>query len=33
VPVLLVRVGVRPGGLSPQEGLTRYTWSLSESAP
>jgi tetratricopeptide (TPR) repeat protein len=33
VPVLLVRRGVRPGGLSPQEGLTRYTWSLSESAP
>jgi DNA-binding SARP family transcriptional activator len=33
VPVLLVRRGVRPGGLSPQEGLTRYTWSLSETAP
>ena len=28
VPVLLVRRGPRPGGLSPREGLTRYTWSL-----
>jgi DNA-binding SARP family transcriptional activator/class 3 adenylate cyclase len=27
-PVLLVRRGPRPGGLSPREGLTRYTWSL-----
>jgi DNA-binding SARP family transcriptional activator len=33
VPVLLVRRGIRPGGLSPKEGLTRYTWSLSQSAP
>jgi nucleotide-binding universal stress UspA family protein len=30
-PVLLVRRGLRPGGLSPQEGLTRYTWSLAAS--
>jgi DNA-binding SARP family transcriptional activator len=27
-PVLLVRAGVRPGGLTPPEGLTRYTWTL-----
>jgi DNA-binding SARP family transcriptional activator len=27
-PVLLVRGGVRPGGLAPRESLTRYTWSL-----
>jgi DNA-binding SARP family transcriptional activator len=26
--VLLVRGGVRPGGLAPHESLTRYTWSL-----
>ncbi|MFN2470452.1 MAG: BTAD domain-containing putative transcriptional regulator [Gaiellaceae bacterium] len=28
VPTLLLRRGVRPGGLSPQAGLTRFTWSL-----
>jgi hypothetical protein len=27
-PVLLVRGGVRPGGLAPSESMTRYTWSL-----
>jgi DNA-binding SARP family transcriptional activator len=27
-PVLLVRGGVRPGGLAPNESMTRYTWSL-----
>lgn len=27
-PVLLVRKGVRPGGLAPRESLTRFTWSL-----
>ena len=27
-PVLLVRRGVRPGGLAPPEGLTRFTWTL-----
>jgi DNA-binding SARP family transcriptional activator len=27
-PVLLVRKGLRPGGLSPPENLTRFTWSL-----
>ena len=29
-PVLVVRGGVRPGGLAPRASLTRYTWSLSE---
>jgi len=27
-PVVLVRRGPRPGGLTPDEGLTRFTWSL-----
>jgi DNA-binding SARP family transcriptional activator len=27
-PVLLVRRGLRPGGLAPDAGLTRFTWSL-----
>jgi nucleotide-binding universal stress UspA family protein len=27
-PVLLVRRGLRPGGLAPQASLTRFTWSL-----
>jgi DNA-binding SARP family transcriptional activator len=27
-PVLLVRGGIRPGGLAPGESMTRYTWSL-----
>jgi DNA-binding SARP family transcriptional activator len=27
-PVLLVRKGLRPGGLAPPENLTRFTWSL-----
>jgi len=27
-PVLLVRRGLRPGGLAPGSSLTRYTWSL-----
>jgi hypothetical protein len=26
-PVLLVRRGVRPGGLAPRRALTRFTWS------
>jgi DNA-binding SARP family transcriptional activator len=30
-PVLLVRRGLRPGGLAPQEGLTRFTWTLGPS--
>jgi DNA-binding SARP family transcriptional activator len=28
-PVLLVRRGLRPGGLAPSQELTRYTWSLA----
>lgn len=28
-PTLLVRRGLRPGGLAPRESRTRYTWSLS----
>jgi DNA-binding SARP family transcriptional activator len=28
VPLLLVRRGLRPGGIAPQENLTRFTWSL-----
>lgn len=28
-PVLLVRRGLRPGGLAPRGTLTRFTWSLS----
>jgi DNA-binding SARP family transcriptional activator len=27
-PVLIVRKGLRPGGLAPRESLTRFTWSL-----
>ncbi len=27
-PVLLVRRGLRPGGLAPREGRTRFTWSV-----
>jgi hypothetical protein len=27
-PVVLVRSGLRPGGLAPRESLTRFTWSL-----
>jgi hypothetical protein len=27
-PVLLVRKGLRPGGLAPPQHLTRFTWSL-----
>jgi DNA-binding SARP family transcriptional activator len=28
-PVLVVRRGLRPGGLTPPEGLTRFTWSIA----
>jgi DNA-binding SARP family transcriptional activator len=31
VPTLLVRRGLRPGGLAPQESMTRFTWSLGPS--
>jgi DNA-binding SARP family transcriptional activator len=27
-PVVLVRRGLRPGGLAPREGLTRFTWTI-----
>jgi hypothetical protein len=27
-PVVVVRRGPRPGGLTPDAGLTRFTWSL-----
>jgi DNA-binding SARP family transcriptional activator len=30
-PALLVRGGVRPGGLAPNESMTRYTWSLEQA--
>jgi hypothetical protein len=28
-PTLLVRRGLRPGGLAPRESLTRFTWTLA----
>jgi DNA-binding SARP family transcriptional activator len=31
-PVLLVRRGLRPGGLAPRESLTRFTWTLGPAA-
>ena len=30
-PVLLVRRGLRPGGLAPPESVTRFTWTLGPS--
>lgn len=32
-PVLLVRGGVRPGGLAPSDSLTRFTWTMASAAP
>jgi DNA-binding SARP family transcriptional activator len=32
-PVLLVRRGLRPGGLAPRESRTRFTWSLRPRSP
>jgi len=32
-PALLVRRGLRPGGLAPPGRLTRYTWSVADSGP
>ena len=29
VPILIVRRGLRPGGLAPRESLTHFTWSLT----
>ena len=31
VPTLLVRRGLRPGGLAPQKSMTRFTWTLGPS--
>jgi DNA-binding SARP family transcriptional activator len=31
VPVLLVRAGLKPGGLAPDHTLTRFSWSLSDA--
>ena len=28
-PTLLVRRGLRPGGLAPRESLTRFTWTIA----
>jgi DNA-binding SARP family transcriptional activator len=33
VPLLLVRSGLRPGGLAPGRTLTRFSWSLRDEAP
>ena len=30
-PVLLVREGLRPGGLAPAHTMTRFTWSMTSS--
>jgi hypothetical protein len=30
-PTLLVRRGLRPSGIAPQQSLTRFTWSLTSS--
>ena len=30
-PMVLVRRGLRPGGLAPSESLTRFTWSIERS--
>jgi DNA-binding SARP family transcriptional activator len=32
-PMLLVRRGLRPGGLAPRESLTRFTWTLGPAQP
>ncbi|HJZ61912.1 MAG TPA: AfsR/SARP family transcriptional regulator [Miltoncostaeaceae bacterium] len=32
-PTLLVRRGIRPGGLAPRDALTRLTWSLAAPLP
>jgi hypothetical protein len=31
-PVLLVRGGVRPGGLAPDQSLTRFTWTIASGS-
>ena len=30
-PTLLVRKGLKPGGIAPSQSLTRFTWSLAAS--
>ena len=30
-PAVLVRRGLRPGGLAPRETMTRFTWTLAGS--
>lgn len=30
VPVVLVRAGLKPGGIAPERTLTQFSWSLSE---
>ena len=32
-PVLLVRGGIRPGGLAPPRSMTRFTWTLTPAGP
>ena len=32
IPILLVRGGLRPGGLAPEHTLTRFTWSVAGPA-
>ena len=31
-PVLLIRRGLRPGGLAPPDSYTRFTWSLRQDS-
>jgi hypothetical protein len=31
VPLLLVRGGLRPSGLAPEQTMTRFSWSLAEA--
>jgi DNA-binding SARP family transcriptional activator len=33
VPTLLIRRGLRPGGLAPSRSMTRFTWSLAPAEP
>jgi hypothetical protein len=30
IPVVLVRGGLRPGGLAPTQTMTRFSWSLAD---
>jgi DNA-binding SARP family transcriptional activator len=32
-PMMLVRRGIRPSGIAPSATLTRFTWSIDQSAP